>query len=152
MVVSYIFSFHPYLGKIPILTNIFQMGGSTIYVFSAKYFLSQTVNDCTSTLMGQKSVPMLQFQCIFHASTSTLGSLCTLRRDFVTNPATNRLNRCLFRNKPSPTSLNTKKTATRAGSKEGLAMGKLEVHRRTIEMVYMVEADWPGVGFFHASV
>ena len=27
--VSDIFYFHPYLGKIPILTNIFQMGGST---------------------------------------------------------------------------------------------------------------------------
>ena len=26
MVVSNIFYFHPYLGKIPILTNIFQMG------------------------------------------------------------------------------------------------------------------------------
>ena len=26
MVVSNIFDFHPYLGKIPILTNIFQMG------------------------------------------------------------------------------------------------------------------------------
>ena len=26
---KYIFYFHSYLGKVPILTNIFQMGGST---------------------------------------------------------------------------------------------------------------------------
>ena len=33
MVVSNIFYFHPYLGKIPILTNIFQMGSNHQPVF-----------------------------------------------------------------------------------------------------------------------
>ena len=45
VVISNIFYFHPYLGKIPILTNIFQMGWNHQQVFKEMKCLS-LINEC----------------------------------------------------------------------------------------------------------
>ena len=51
--VSNIFYFHPYLGKIPILTNIFQMGWNhqlvSLYIFIYKFIQDKTICRYTST-------------------------------------------------------------------------------------------------------
>ncbi len=45
VVVSNIFYFHPYLGKIPILTNIFQMGWNHQLVYVFGEFASQRLQN-----------------------------------------------------------------------------------------------------------
>ena len=44
VVVSNVFYFHPYLGKIPILTNIFEMGWNHQPVFIKVYILGPAIH------------------------------------------------------------------------------------------------------------
>ena len=73
MVVSNIFDFHPYLGKISNLTHIFQMGGSTTNQIRLDYF-------------------PVEFRSLFRGKTLTVtlpeGSLGCLRDDFRQPPKT----------------------------------------------------------------